>query len=107
MTYAKACPRVCGTCDADLGLLATETAEARESALVMSFILLFGCILRGMLCRAPPAGEYASAWLEAYEGNDESLQQWKEMRNTCKHPFCYKYDQTHVKSDSKEESRRG
>jgi hypothetical protein len=31
-------------------------------------------------------GQYASAWLEAYEGKDDSLQQWKDVRDMCKHP---------------------
>jgi hypothetical protein len=107
MTYAKACPRVCGSCDTDLGLLATETAEARESALTITVILVFGCTMGGMICRATPAGEYAAAWLEAYEGNDESLEQWKELRDTCKHPLCYRHTPKSAKSVSSEDLRRG
>ena len=87
MTYAKACPRTCGTCNEDLALLATETAAARSSALLMSIVLVFCCGISGLLCRNTPVGEYASAHLEAYEGNDESLQQWKDIRDLGKLPF--------------------
>ena len=59
----------------------------------MTIVLVFGCTISGMLCRATPAGEYASAWLEAWEGNDESLQQWKEFRDACKHPVYYRQGQ--------------
>ena len=51
----------------------------------MTIILVFGCGISGMLLRATPLGQFTSAWLEAYEGKNESLQQWKDVRDMCKH----------------------
>ena len=87
MTYAKACPRTCNTCTEELALVATETAAARSSALLVTMILVFCCGISGMLCRNTSVGEHASALLEAYEGNDESLQQWKDVWDLGKLPF--------------------
>merc|ERR1711924_211182 len=81
LTYRKICPRMCGACEADLALLATETAEAAESALVVSIMLVFFCVMSGMMFRATSAGQYVMVWLDAYEGKTESLAQWNAVKD--------------------------
>ena len=72
---------MCGACEADLALLATETAEAAESALVVSIMLVFFCVMSGMMFRATSAGQYVMVWLDAYEGKTESLAQWNAVKD--------------------------
>ena len=72
---------MCGTCEADHALLATETAEAAESALVVSIMLVFFCVMSGMMFRATSAGQYVMVWLDAYEGKTESLAQWNAVKD--------------------------
>ena len=79
LTYRKICPRMCDACDADLGLLAIETAEAAESALVVTIMLLFFCMMSCFLIRGSNLGQTILVRLDAYEGKTESLRQWNEI----------------------------
>lgn len=78
------CPRVCGTCDDKISLMATELADARTSTLIVTIVLAFFVAITIMICRTTAVGLTCSAWLESWENNDDSLEQWKAVRDMSK-----------------------